>query len=325
MRIRDIVFLGIGLALFSVFVYQSRIEGLSRLGELRIVPLCGIFFATLGITWCLVVRWGILTNALVGGRVAGWIDYYHYFIIVRSLGFILPKDATDLGGRAVWLSRSHDISLSQSITSVFLDRIFDILLLAVFLPAVLLYWLNWAKASVTISFMFGFCIVFAFLLFFIYKTFLSVIEWILSSGFELVQYIPWSKKKPPNLLNLTTLRRSTVLKAYFFSLAKFFFTAGRLILFAITLNLPISPSVILLGTPIGQLTYLFAFTPGGLGIFEAGWIGILKLANVETYNAMAFVVGQRVLTVITIGILALLSQAFFVARRYKLANKNNYI
>jgi uncharacterized membrane protein YbhN (UPF0104 family) len=106
-------------------------------------------------------------------------------------------------------------------------------------------------------------------------------------------------------------------------LAKFVFTAGRLILFAITLNIPISPSLILLGTPIGQLTYLFAFTPGGLGIFEAGWIGILKLANVKTDYAMAFVVGQRVLTVITIGILALLSQAVFVARRYRLANKNN--
>jgi uncharacterized protein (TIRG00374 family) len=323
MRIRNIVFLGLGLTLFSIFVYQSGIDGLSRFGQLRIVPLCGIFFATFGITWCLVGRWGTLTNAVGGGRVAGWLDYYHYFIIVRALGFILPKDATDLAGRAVWLCRSHDISLSQSGTSVFLDRIFDILLLAVFLPSVLPYWLNWAKASVTIGFMLGFCIVVAVLLFFSYKTLLSVVAWILNSGFRLVQYIAWSKKKPPTVLNLTTLKRSTVLKAYFFSLAKFVFTAGRLILFAITLNIPISPSLILLGTPIGQLTYLFAFTPGGLGIFEAGWIGILKLANVKTDYAMAFVVGQRVLTVITIGILALLSQAVFVARRYRLANKNN--
>ena len=78
--------------------------------------------------------------------------------------------------------------------------------------------------------------------------------------------------------------------------------------------MPISPLLIILGTPLGQLSYLFAFTPGGLGIFEAGWLAILKIGGITTEQALIFVVGQRILTVIFIGILALISHILYILR-----------
>lgn len=78
----------------------------------------------------------------------------------------------------------------------------------------------------------------------------------------------------------------------------------------------ISPTVILLGTPAGQLTYLFAFTSGGLGIFEAGWFAILRLGGVTMEHVIIFVVGQRILTIILIGILATFSQLLYMLRLY---------
>jgi uncharacterized membrane protein YbhN (UPF0104 family) len=107
-----------------------------------------------------------------------------------------------------------------------------------------------------------------------------------------------------------------VQRVYLFSLFKFGCTTGRLVLFALTLNVPISPTLILLGTPVAQLTYLFAFTPGGLGIFEAGWLAILILGGVSWDHAMIFVVGQRILTVILVGLLAVLSQFLYMGRVY---------
>lgn len=107
-----------------------------------------------------------------------------------------------------------------------------------------------------------------------------------------------------------------MLRAYLFSVTKFGCTAGRMVFFAVALSVPISPMLIVLCTPVGQLTYLFAFTPGGLGIFEAGWIGILSLGGVGTGHAMTFVVGQRILTIILIGILATFSQILYMVRLY---------
>ena len=51
-------------------------------------------------------------------------------------------------------------------------------------------------------------------------------------------------------------------------------------------------------------------------VFEAGWLAILRIAGVGTDVAVAFTIGQRILTVPMVAIAALLSQAVYVARRY---------
>ena len=314
--VKHISFLGFGLGLFGLFAYLSGVEGFSRLRHLQLIPLGGALLATLGITGSIAVRWGTLANAVGGKRVARWLDYYHYFIINRVLGFVLPKDITDLVGRSVWLKQSHGLSLSRAGASVVLDRLFDAMTLTMFLVASLPYWLRWVNAAVGIVLMVGFCIVVGFLLFSRHKPLLSGVEWLMNGALWLIYRVPWFRKRPSNLvLNLNLIDRSVVLRAYLFSVTKFVCVAGRMVFFAVALTVPISPMLLVLCTPVGQLTYLFAFTPGGLGIFEAGWIGILSLGGVKMEHAMTFVVGQRILTIIMIAILAILSQIIYVSRR----------
>lgn len=164
--------------------------------------------------------------------------------------------------------------------------------------------------------MLGFATIVGSLLFVNHKPLLSGIEWLINSAFGLIHRLPQLRKRPSNVLNLTFFDRGVVLRAYLFSLTKFGCTAGRLVLFAFALSVPISPALIILGTPIGQLSYLFAFTPGGLGIFEAGWFAILKIGGVTTAHALVFVVGQRIFTVILIGIVATFSQILYMLRLY---------
>lgn len=308
--------LGIGLALFGLFVYLNGLEGFSQLVHLQLIPLGGALLATLGITGSIAGRWGTLANAVCGSRVAPWLDYYHYFIINRALGFVLPKDVTDLVGRSMWLKRSHGLSLSQSGASVVLDRLFDAMSMAMFLLATLPYWLGWVNALVGIGLMLGFATVIGGLLFVAHGPVLTGVAWMMNTGLKLIHRLPWFRKRSLNMLNLTFLRREVVLMAYLFSLTKFAFTAGRLVLFALALSVPITPSIILLGTPLGQLTYLFAFTPGALGIFEAGWFAILSIGGVTADHAMTFVVGQRIMTIILIGIIATFSQILYMLRFY---------
>ncbi len=103
---RHLLLLAVGLALFGSFVYLGGVESLRQLGHMRLVPLAGVLATTLGITTITALRWGMLANALVGRRVASWLAYYHYLVVSRAWGFVLPKDLTDLGGRTYGFTKS---------------------------------------------------------------------------------------------------------------------------------------------------------------------------------------------------------------------------
>lgn len=320
---KHLFLLGVGLALFGLLIGLGGADSLRQLGRLQPIPLAGALLATLGITSAIAGRWGILANALGGGRVAAWHDYYHCFIVSRALGFILPKDVTDLGGRTVWLNQLHGLALSRAGTSVLCDRLSDVLSTSIFLLAALPYWLGWVRAPVAIGLMLGLATVVGGLLFVGYRPLVTGAAWLANGGLRLAHRLPWLRKRSFGLLSVTGLDRGIVLWVYLFSLAKFVCTAGRLVFFALALSLPISPTLILLGTPVGQLSYLFAFTPGGLGIFEVGWFAILRVGGVATEYATTFVVGQRILTAILIGMLAVCSQILRIFRRHRSQSTDN--
>lgn len=45
--------------------------------------------------------------------------------------------------------------------------------------------------------------------------------------------------------------------------------------------------------PLAQLSLIASITPGGLGIFDLGWLGLLVLSGVPEEQALTFVVAQR--------------------------------
>ena len=96
-------------------------------------------------------------------------------------------------------------------------------------------------------------------------------------------------------------------RAYLFAISKFLFTVIRFVFLAMALDMQVSPLIFLLGAPMGQLSFLLAFTPGGLGIFEAGWYAVLAQAGVPDNHISPFLIEQRVFTTLFVGILALLS------------------
>ncbi|MDA2936967.1 flippase-like domain-containing protein [Acidobacteria bacterium AH-259-A15] len=290
----------------------------SQFKHWRLLPLVGAMVATLGITGATVVRWRTILNTLSGSQMTSWVDYFHYLIIGRALGFILPKDVADVGSRALWLSQLHGLPISHASASVVLDRLLDVFVSCLFLVATLPFWVGWIKAPVSIGLMGALAIILGLFLFFGYNSLVTGLSWLWDRRLRLVHAFPWPRKYRLDLPSMSDLDRGVLLRIYLFSLVKFVCTSARLFLFSLALGLPISWTLILLGTPVGQFAYMFAFTPGGLGIFEAGWFAILRLGGVETEDAAAFVVGQRILTLVLIGILALLSQILYMLRRYLL-------
>ncbi len=75
-------------------------------------------------------------------------------------------------------------------------------------------------------------------------------------------------------------------------------------------NLPISVFEMLAVAPIIQLTVLVSFTPGGLGINEAGWIGVLTATGMAADEAAGFAVAYRIVQVATFGAGAVVTTAW---------------
>ena len=99
------------------------------------------------------------------------------------------------------------------------------------------------------------------------------------------------------------------------SFLKFSLTAARFVFIAQALGLPISPHLLVFGTPLGQMAYVFSITPGGLGIFEAGWFAVLTYGGILPADASVFVIGQRVYIVIFVFLLAALNQVVMLLWR----------
>lgn len=309
----------IGLMLIGMLIMLGGDGSLQQLDTLRPIPLAGAFLLTLGIMGSVAGRWGTFANSLAGRQAAGWYDYFHYFLISRAMGFVLPKDVTDLGSRTFSLNQLHAMPIAQASASVLLDRVADMLIAVLFTLAVLPFWLGWLPASAALGLVVGLALLCGFGLMLGQQRLAHIFIRLFNGGLQLMCRLPLLRTRSPVLLADASLSGQAILQAYLWSLLKLSCTAGRMVCFALALGLPISPMLLLLGTPLGQLSYMFAFTPGGLGIFEAGWFAILALGGAVPEQITAFVVGQRVLTLGIVVLLALCSQ-IIVLLRYRSAH-----
>ncbi len=312
--IKHFVLLAIGLVIFVLFIFYGE-QSLQQLKKTAPLPLIAAFFATMGITLCIAFRWGSFSNALASKKITSWFRYYYYFIISRALGLVLPKDLTDFGWRIGWLKKEHKVQLSLAGTSVLLDRMFDLLIMLIFLLAVLPYWLGWIPLQTTFVLMALLPVLAGLAIFLLHPLLFNIIGSMVKWVRRLMSRMPFMKKRVNGEFIMPEIPRNILIRVYALSVLKFGFTACRMILFAVALGIPVPSAIILVGTPLGQLSYLFAFTPGGLGIFEAGWYAVLRLANVENEYVIAFVVGQRILTIFIIMVLAALSHLVYVFKR----------
>jgi len=124
---------------------------------------------------------------------------------------------------------------------------------------------------------------------------------------KITKFIPFISRK----LNLGKLSEenkkiifqpSDIKRLYLLSITKFLLYSTFAFLVFQTFRIDIAPQEVILAMPLAQLTMLFAFTPGALGIFEGGWFVILKLIGLAAVDIATFIIGFRLLSYIAISI-----------------------
>ncbi|WP_462281018.1 lysylphosphatidylglycerol synthase transmembrane domain-containing protein [Salinivirga cyanobacteriivorans] len=315
--LKHFVFLIFGILIFGMFIYFLNDEHLEKLKYVNYSAAIAALVASFGITLSISLRWGLIVNTLAGDRVASWREYYHYFIQSRALGFILPNNLTDVGVRMFWLKKRHQTNLTNAGVSVALDRVFDLIFLFGYTLAVLPYWFGFVGIELV-----GLLVLIVFavmggVLILKQTLFFSIFRRMMLWALKILSIIPFLKKKAPTQFDFPDFPRPIIVKLFFISAFKVLFTITRFVIYIYVFSIAISPYMIIAGTPVAQLSYAFSFTPGGLGILEAGWLGILKLGSVPLQQALLFIIGQRILTIVLVSTLAVLSQLLFSVKHLK--------
>lgn len=306
-RLKFIGQLLVGLLLFVLLVRLGDFSSLKRLATLRLLPLLGAFLSTLGIAVSVGLRWGTLARGLTRRPVASWWHFCYYFLLNRVLGFFVPKDLSDLGGRAVLLITKHAVPTALAGLSVILDRLSDVLIMLVFLGPAILFLGHMLAAEAAVILMGGLAIVVYLGIRLGYRHILALSVDAYNRLADILRCLPVLRRYPLRRIQKVHLSLTVLQRVYLFSLAKFVFTALRWMFFALALDISEPIITFLFGTPVGQLSFLFAFTPGGLGIFEAGWYAILLQAGFPEAYISPLLVEQRVLTTLFVGVAMLFS------------------
>ena len=314
-RLKFIGQLLVGLLLFLLLICLSDFSSLKRLTTLRLLPLLGAFLSTLGIAVSVGLRWGTLARGLVNRPIVSWWHFVYYFLLNRVLGFFVPKDLSDLGGRAALLVTKHEVPLALAGLSVVTDRLSDVLIMLIFLVPSVLFLSHTVEAGAALIIM-GSLMVVVYLGIRLGHRRILVLSVTAYNHFASVLHrLPVLRRRPLKRIQNLELSLKVFQRVYMFSLMKFAFTALRWMFFALALDIPEPMITFLFGTPVGQLSFLFAFTPGGLGIFEAGWYAILLQAGLSEAYISPLLVEQRVFTMLFVGLAMLFSSLLLLWKK----------
>jgi uncharacterized protein (TIRG00374 family) len=259
---------------------------------------------TAALLWNLVAafRWKLIANQVTNG--AGGTSYRYYFtyhMIGMFVGQVVPITVGMLGGRPAALSLSQGVSLKRAAVSVFLDKLFDLILALLLVIPVALYLVGWIGLSLAFALMGGAVIVTVFLIGWQYERAMRLIGQVSSLLAQPLTHVPVLGQRlvrhlPQQLERLSTvsfLPNRLAVQAFLLTLVMYTLLSARMYFVAQALHLGIPWYLLAMGVCVAQLTLIFSVTPGSLGFLEGGWAAVLGLAGLSLDQFTFFVIGRR--------------------------------
>jgi uncharacterized protein (TIRG00374 family) len=302
----------LGILIFGAILYYGGVEALRKVARVNLWYLAGAFVAAGLAAYVTSLRWGLIVDALEGSSASSRLRYFYYVMMGKLSSTFVSQYVGDYGVKPLALRASGKTTVGRAVYSVFLDRLFDLILSLLFLVPALLFlgrvisgevltllillsvctywvasgrnrWLLPRLVSGVVDALRG-------------QTSLAVVGPAIgrlvgtldgaSQGLEQVS------QRCMNSANVLTMLRylALTMRAYFVALA-------------LGLSLPFC--LVFLAVGLVRFTLLFAVAPGKLGVLEVGWYGVLALGGVGTTSIVPFLIALRVYGLVFDAILAL--------------------
>ncbi|MGD1991910.1 MAG: lysylphosphatidylglycerol synthase transmembrane domain-containing protein [Anaerolineae bacterium] len=279
----------LSLVLFGLLLWWGGAEAWQQVltGNLRDILIAFLLIGAVSALSALRLRW--VACAVAGRNLGSWGQFFYLNMTARAAGLVMPRSLTTFAGKPVAL-RALGMPIKRAVWAVVLDNLLDLLLLGTWTIPGLIFLQDWMSPATTIVLAAGLTLVLA-----------GGVRWVIAGG-RLSRIFSWLERIPRLAAALpidreaadgALLGHSAVLPALGLSVL----INGMLVIvyhtIARAVGLSIPWPVFAASFPVTQLSLVLAVTPGGLGIFDAGWYGLLVLSGVEQQEALNFVIAQR--------------------------------
>lgn len=305
-----------GILAFALILYLGGIEAWQQIVRSDWRYVLAAFGATL--LWNVVAayRWSLIAGRVIDKpEPVPYRYYFTYHIIGMFIGQIVPITIGMLGGRTVALSLSRDVSLARSALSVFLDKLFDLLLAVLLVTPVALYLVGWISRPLAFGSMGAIVLAGVLVIAWQYQTAMRLVG---QTGSRLAQPLTrvpvlgrrLVRRLPQQMERLATssfLSNQLAVKSFLLTLVLYALLSVRLFFISQALDLEIPWYLLMMGVCVTQLTLIFSVTPGSLGFLEGGWAAVLGLAGLSLEQFAFFVIGRRAYVLVFTLIITLLA------------------
>ena len=290
----------LAVALVALFLVLVDTSELRRLPQVSWPWLGGVLLASAGLVWSAAARWRNIAIVTVGGGSASLTRYLHAFLLGRVLGFLLPAEATDVGIRTLALRRSEKFSLAGAAYTVLLDRLLDLIVLLWLVVPALLHLGGWIGQSTALGIGLAGIVLTPVAVGRRHRAALRRLTRAYSRMVRLLRFLPGNLGAEIPEFERQGAEVAREGRAFFIiyvlSAVKLLMVVARFYFVARALDVPVSAATAFVCVPLAQAAALAAVTPGGLGILEAGWYGILRWAGLASQETVLLVIGWRLYT-----------------------------
>ena len=239
------------------------------------------------------LRWRFITNILERRDVATFSQFLKVRVLTAASGYFIPRELAESGGRVFWLNKSCKISLVSSLESVFFDRIADISISIIVLLPTILFITDVVSELTAFILSSGLLLINIFFFSKLIYIFCLLIQWLQTLNVGKNRVTKKIDELLAKLLEIENVRQDEWRKIITFSVIKYILLVIRVILIAAAIQIDISSLELSSYFPLSQVAYLLAFTPGGIGVYDAGWFGLFSIIGIDLVKVAMFILMIR--------------------------------
>lgn len=297
----------LGILAFGLILYLGGIEAWQQIIQADWRFVLGAFVATLLWNMVAAYRWSLIANQVIDFlQPCPYRYYFTYQMIGMLTGQVLPITVGMLGGRPVALSLSQGVSLKRSALSVFVDKLFDLILAVLLVVPVALFLADGISRQLAFGLMASIVIIGAMVIGLRYEPAMRLLGLLGSRGARVLSHLPIVGPKlagrlpqqVDSLASQSLLPNRLALWAFLLTVVNYILLSIRLVLIAEALHLDIPWYLLAMGVCVTQLALIFSVTPGSLGFLEGGWGAVLGMAGLSLEQFTTFVIGRRALVLV---------------------------
>jgi len=290
-------------------------DDLGRIRSLRPLPLALCFVFTLAIALTAVLKWRICLKSMGECCADRLGSLFYYFMVGRVLGLVIPMEIGDFSVRTMSLKLDHRVPIGRASYSVYLDRTFDVIVSAILLVPSGLFILG--VLGSTAAFAIGGAAFLGGFLCFAFFGRQTIRGLAVGFGyiFRAICCIPGLRGRVDATAETRALAMSgsadIASTLYLLSGVKFIWTALRFASIALATGLSVGVGNVLLFAPGAQAALVFSVTPGGLGVVDWSWSGLLYRIGVDKHDIVPYLVTMRVAVLVSVLLIAGCSRFFY--------------